>query len=430
MRLSSPALLVCLLTACGACGDDDPTGDSGAEDAGLDSGRDAGRDAGQPSDAGRDAGMDAGPDPGGWEEMPGFPSGCVIEQASRPEEIFAPRWESCGDGCERLLADEGWVRSFGTVGGHDGTRGYFAVVQQRLGHAERVVVLAATDGDPVAGWRGPSSAADGICSVWPVAISTDGAAAAVVASTFGAGWPSRERIYHGSLTSIGSETEPVATLEEALLPGESAIQALATSATTVAAEVRPAGFVAVVEDGVLQTYADPGSSPQNAQVVGSHVYWESWGDSVVVLQATIDEGPATYLEATDADVVGTAIGDGWLSWQRTTPPGGPYTASELWASSYQPDAGALEPAAVASLGGFYDWRTGGGAYAIRRVSGGPQRVELYDLETGDQRTFEMPDGWALLSAPLYVTEDEMLLSARKDGVATLFRVELASLPAG
>ncbi len=246
---------------------------------------------------------------------------------------------------------------------------------------------------------------------------------------FGDAWPREDRIYHAPLDEIGPVTEPVAILDSSWLPGGNAVQHLAVSATAVAAEVQLAGYIALVEDGVLGRLIDADSAvrgtPQRLQMVGSTVYWTDYAAKARIARGSLSEPESHYLEVDGADVVGGQVDGEWVAWQQATRVGGPYTAAELWAAPYSEDPASLAPRLVRTLEGYRGPRMGEGIYAFRR---GNDRVELHDLVDGRRRLFRMPAGHVIADPPLYVRSDEMLVATRVDGRPSLLRVQLASLP--
>ena len=62
---------------------------------------------------------DSGPNNGdpGWVEIPDLPERCRIERARHPEQLFAPVWRECGDGCSYLAQDAVFELHPTTAGG-------------------------------------------------------------------------------------------------------------------------------------------------------------------------------------------------------------------------------------------------------------------------------------------------------------------------
>jgi len=434
--LMRSSLALAVLVGCGSsCSGDDAhdAGHDGGIDGGVDAGSDAGPDARldsgpSPQDAGWDARTDAGPNAAGWEPLPGLPSGCVIERAERPEVLMRSAWEPCGVGCEALAQEPGWTRAFySESGGHDGERGYFVAVQSRDGASERVVVLGTTDGSPVAAWRGPPSEAPGVCAIGPVAVGATHAA--FIVRLWGE-WPAEDRIYHGPIAELGRVTEPLAVLDESWLPGGNATQNLAASATTVAAEVQPAGFVAVAEEGALARLGGSAGgvvgSPQNVQIRERAVYWEDWADRIRTARGSVSEGAAVWFEFSGADAAGTSIDSEWVAWQRgILGGGGTFADVEVWASPFAEDASDLTPTLITPLEGFHHHAMGAGIYVVRPAN---DRLDLYYLSDGRKRVFHTPPATGVYNAPLYVTADELLVPARNADGRTMLKVQISSLP--
>jgi len=422
--------------ACGATAHPMDAGADAARDADRDAGpRDAGRDAG-PRDAGPDAGpADAGPpDPAGWVPLPGLPDGCVIERAEHPEALFTAEWIPCGDGCLELAPPASGRRGFDPrVGHHDGSRGYFGIVQTDPVTFGRRVVLGTTEGAPLGAWRGPHWAEEGVCQIGPEAVASRAAAFGI--RIYGDSWPRQSRIYHAPLADIGLVTEPVAILDDRILRGSNAVQHLAVSDTTVAAEVQPGGFIMVIEGGAMRKLGgglDPvvRGIPQNVHIVGHQVLWEDWDARIRMAAGSMTADARYYYEAAGADVLSTATDGVALAWMQ----GYDYLAGtgwrrvELWTSGYHEDPALLAPRTVRDLDGYLGLTLGPGVCAMRRVTGGPQRAEIFDLPDGRRRTFTMPAGTALVEDPLYITATEMLLLVGRRSGATLWRVDITRLP--
>ncbi len=447
LRRGAPASLVALVLVvllglvvglgcdCGTPGHPDGGNEAGP-DTSVDSGRDTGRDTGVDTgpDGQPDTGRDAAVEAARWVPLPGLPEGCVIERAENPAALFEPTWDSCGEGCEYLVGDARYTRAFSSqVGWHDGTRGWFSVIQGDDGR--RQVLLAATEGPPVAAWRGPDSRDSGLCAIGASAIG-DGAAAVGIELGWN-GWPREWRLLHGPLAEIGAMTDPIATLDESILVGAGGVQRLAVSSTTVAAEVQPHGIVMVFEGGEERTLGGFGSAvpggPQRVRVVGRTVWWEEWLHPTSLAVGSIDRSAEYFLRNLPGDAF-VSEWDGtqtvWLQgygWEGS----GRYERIEMWTAPYTETAADLRPRLVRELPSWGDAKAGGGVYGFRRSNsdGSRRRIELYDIVDGRRRTFDgpAPDG-VITHPPLIVSANELLVLGNYHTQRTIFRVQLASLP--
>ncbi len=253
--------------------------------------------------------------------------------------------------------------------------------------------------------------------------------AAFEIDTYGNGWPGESRIYHAPLDAIGSVTTPEATLDL----GADSVQHLAVSATTVAAEIEPAGYIAVLDDGAVGRLGGASSAvpgiPQGVQVVGHQVLWEDWEDTVRIAHGSIDHEAAIYYAVAGTDLKSFAT-DGtdlmWLkAWDRQ--PGGHYNHVELWTSPYDADPTGLSLRKVSDLAENYLGTLGAGIFGMRLIAP-VQRVELHDFADGRRRTFLIPGSCVVLENPLYVSATDMLLDIACPGHQTLFRVDPSALP--
>lgn len=416
-----------------ACGDD------GEFDAGVDAGgRDAGRDAARRDsgwrDVGVDARFDAGEEPAGWVPLPGFPDGCVVERAQHPEAVFRPTWLSCGDGCQYLARDPVFPHAIDeNVGSHDGERGWFSIVQGDL--VGRVVILLATDGTVAGAWRGPDPRArgpdDGICMVGAVAVG-EGHAALSMEVGYGE-LPRRSFLYHAALDAIGRATVPIAILDERVLVGTNVIQQIETSATTVAAALQPEGVVLVFEGGEQRTLAGATSAtpgiPQRIHVARRTVFWEDWVPPVRAAYGAMARDEAVFREAVGGDIKAFNATSAEFAWLEgyDRQPDLTYGRLELWTAPFTADAAMLEPRLVRELPVYDGGQAEAGVFAYRSYP--PHRIELYDLADGRHRTWFAPEGFALFSEPIYISETEMAMSGGIDGgMSILIRVELSSIP--
>lgn len=394
-------------------------------DGGRDAARDASRDA-----ADRDTGMDVEGwwDEAGWVPMPGIPEPCVIERATNPSVLYQAEWTSCGDGCERLVADSRLVRAFDeTSGWHDGMRGYFFVVQRASDDSlgRRMVVLATTEGTALAAWRGPAAFGDdGVCQVGATSVGDGSAAFSIRRYMDGSG---EFMAYHAPLSEIALATVPIGSY-----PGADG-QEMVNSASTVAVERQPTGIAHVFEEGrdgtVGRTSEVPGSV-HGLSVVGQDLYYNEYGSRWRAAYASLDRSAAIFREKADADVIMFATDGAACAWIEAYDrlPGSTWARAELWTAPYTDDAGALAPRYVRLLPGVIEFTIGDGYIGYRITIDGPQRIELHNLADGSRKTFVAPDGWVLPANPNYIANGEMLVRGRGAPGPTVFRVQLASLP--
>lgn len=396
------ALVAWLAVACSA----PPQPDAG-RDAGDAGPRDAGRDGGaRPRDAGPDGGRDAGPSDPGWVTLATLAPDCVVERATRPEALPAPRFAPCEEQPEECL------RSVpGTGGGtkpawFDGERGYFTL-PYRDERDRPVLVVERTDGPPIAGWRTPPRREmlerNRLCRVW---WGVGEGYAAIVASFSTSVDPTQDVtwVYHAPLDEIATVTEPLTIIA----PGIFA-QRIEVSAEVMALWTGPSVW-GIGADG-RQTVLDremPGI-PQNVTVVGGHVLWEDWADLVRVAHARMDE-PASFFRRADPGDIKEMHSDGvelmWLEGYDRQPDGR-YARLELWASPYAADPAALAPRLVRAMEERNRGAYGGGWYVMER--GSPYRIEIVRTSDGTRREWMAPTGGSVL--PVYVSDHEIMVEA-------------------
>lgn len=372
----------------------------------------------------------------GWIPLPGLTDGCVIERAEHPETVFTPVWESCGEGCEFLTDDARFTRAFDdAIGAHDGERGYFELlVGPRIGLG-RIVVLAATEGAPVAAWRGPEIDSGNLCAVAAMGSSVSATSVAFEVWLPGDGTPIESRVFHGLLSEVGAATEPIRVLRGDILAGSNSVQTIGVSDTTVALELQPQGAILVLEGGEerwLSGARDPDAPgiPQNIVVVGRDVFWEDWGSNVSVVHGSFGGTTSPLLLAAGGDVKGFGTDGTTMAWLEgyDRQPDGAYARLELWTSVHASTPIDLTRRLVRNMDERAPRTVGDGIYAQYRNSGLQPRIELYDLADGRKRVFRAPAGSLVLGPPLYVTATEMLVKGVHDGLRTLYRVQLASVP--
>ena len=377
-----------------------------AIDAGSDAGRDFGVDLG--ADLGRDLGrVDLGQDGGrfdasaddpegiGWVPLSGFPDGCVIERATHPDRLVDVSWASCGEGCQYLEDDERWYRTADDVGWHDGSQGYFVLVQatkrEPLGAGRRITVIATSYG-AVAGFRQPASDSfDGYCGVGSVALG-DGFVAFAAGAFRADGSDIVTQLYYERLDDIAAATVPRALLDASALPIGTVLQRAQVSRHVYAAERQPGGQIFLMKPNGEFEIQVPDTVPQVPVVYGEDVFYMGFGGQVTIERTRFGETPATYLEDASAHLYGPTVTDEGLTWQRAVgPTPGTATRVDLYHSPYTDDPSELMPRLVANVVPDIDTSTrwgsqGEGIYAV------PGRTIKVRLADGAVVARPLPDG--------------------------------------
>lgn len=434
------ALETMALVGCGCASDGAGAADGGVDADAPDAGWDAGYDAGgvRRRDAGPAASDAAKPDPAGWVPLEGLPEGCVIELSRHPEVLFSPEWTGCHDGtdgCLELAPDDRFERAVEgeDIGLHDGSAGYFGVVEtwsdDPASHVIRLI--ARTDAPPVAAWRYPPyrGAEHGVCQLGLLGIG-DGAAA-VGTDVLGGAWVAQQRVLHGPLDSIGDVDHGLLLLQ-GTRARYAAPQHTAVSATTVAAEIEPGGFVMAVEGDTVETLPDPPAGlegvAQNPHVIGRHVLWEAWGSQIRLLHGGIGRPTEVYRAVDGGDVRASASDGADLAWIEgygrpcTYGCPEPYARVELWTAPYVPDPADLEPRKVRDLPQRIAKAVVGAGYYGHADFEEWHEIVLYRLSDGRRGTWTLPRD----SGPghiLWITPDEIGISTG----AHLYRVQLSAL---
>lgn len=400
--------LLALAVACGSPEPSDAGGDAG-RDGGRDGGRDAGRDGGRDSgpaalaDSGSDARVDGGPDDPGWVPLATLAEGCTIERALHPERLFEVRWEPCEDGtdgCHRIASDVGLARS---PGWFDGDQGYFTVIRGEP-PGRRVVVIARTEGSPVAAWREPPSDLPGACIV---IVGIGDGYAAVMPSFFHGEDRTRDvdYVFHAPIDAIGTTTEPLAIIRPSVLP-----QRLAVSSQVIAVWNGPAIY-AIAADGRhgYVSVALPGIA-QSVTVAGPDVMWEDWAELVRIAHGAVGRPGTLYHRADPADIKGFHTDGVDLAWVQgyDRQPDGSYARLELWTAPYVADPSELRPRLVRLLDPTRHPSAFGGGWYVT-MPGAPWRIEAVRLEDGTRRQWISSLRGALSYPPIYVTDHEILL---------------------
>lgn len=410
--------------------------DAGAVDAGWDGGRvDAGsRDAG--FDAGLDAGpRDGGPDDPGWVRLPGLPDDCAIERAEHPERIWTMEWQPCStpDG----LVVPGCVATPPTGANitdahHDGADVWLELLASDSARGGRVVGLGPVDGPAWAAWREPAFVDDDgiVCLV--SAHRAAGGRAAFVASLSDFNDESRSRawLYLDTAAAIGRATEPVHVFPAGFLSGGRQVAELWISSDLLALQTSPDGTLYTYRDGEWDTLTGRGTVeglPQNVALIGDHLLWEAWRglDDVRLVHARWGEASALWRDVTPGVTKSFGTDGLDLAWMEgyDRREDGSYARLELWTAPFA-DLAAIEPRFVRAMELRVGAAVGGGWYAMRRITEGPQRVEVFSLRDGTRRTFVAPGG-SVVEEPYYASERDIMF---RGGGAQSIRFDPTLLP--
>jgi len=319
------------------------------------------------------------------------------------------------------------------TGWHDGTYGYFAVVQGVSIQSHRMVVLARTDGRVLAAWRGPSPDDSGVCSVGDIGLG-DGHAAFELKAWPDSSEPLESRIYHGPLSDIGTETEPLAVLDESFTLG-STIQNIAVSSMTVAADLAPGGFIAVAERGKL-TRLDgdvPASASSPLAIIDGDVLFESWHPTTLhVMRGSVRKPAELYFGPPDTNLrhfVSDGADMAWLQVYGMESASGPYERAEIWTADYAQTPADMEPRNLAEVEPRVRGMIGGGVYALGAPGpDGELWLEFYDLADGRRRVLRPSPSEMRLRQLLYVSAEEFLVTAVLDGEVKALRIDLTTVP--
>lgn len=418
---------LCMLlfsTACsGGHGVGDPGDDADAGVVAADAGRatrDGGRDGGvDGGDLASDGGADAGraEEPAGWVPVEGLPSGCVVEWARHPEEVWTPTLEPCPEDepCRRVVVNGlgfAGANFLPGVGAHDGEVGFcVGGVDFSLRELQTKTVLVSTAPATFAAWRNARLSDPGVCSVTEVAITEGGRSASWVIQTFGGDFPSTAHVYHASLRDLTRPHAPVVSLDASHMPGTSNVNGLSASDTTIVVRVGAAGRLYRIDVGtrdmVLLTESPLAiGTPVRPQVIGDDVYWEDWRSGGAVVLRSVDGGPVeTLLDDERVHHIGVAVDDDRITWQRAENrgPDGRWGQVELFTADLNDVP--LAPRSLGTLDGYSNlYGAGGGQYVF--VWDG---IEVIEVATGRHRRYSIPPGSRVGGGPMYVTEDELMI---------------------
>ena len=417
------AVVACTTTLLATCGPSPATPDAGS-DAGRDGGRDASVDAahGDTSrDTGvdaRDTGTDAGPTDPVWVRLGGQQDDCILERAEYPERAFSLSWESCGLGCRRAVSER-----VGAVGGFVDASGVVFEIRGQDGTGADVRGLQTDDGRVLAAWHYADFEGRDQCGIVPLAVG--GGRVAFASFSFSPGDPSRnlDSVWVAPLDMIGDTTDPV--FQQPGFLG-AAIERIFVSASHYAYQVS-AGPLALRDEagaGRLIGWTDFPGTPQNVSLLGGHLLFEMWDDSIRLASATIADAPTNWIDLSPGEVrnFGTdGVDMAWLQGFDYDTSTLTYARLELWTSPYADTVAGLTPRRVGAFPGLYVSTTGGGWYASQADGG---ELDVRSLADGSRRHWTPPAGVMVLDAPLYVTASDILLTTTFGA----YRVDPNTLP--
>jgi len=430
---------VVLVAAFGACGGPTIPRDGGTDtgvDAGVDA-SDASTDAGLDSgrDGGVDGGLDAGPSDPRWVAVPGVVEGCSIGRATNPESLARATWESCGEGCQRLVPDPAWTwRVAPNSGGRSEDRRTFVMLARERGVVDGPAATILFDAEheaPLFAMRYDDEGGDLVCQILSVAFGEGHVAFPLVMTDFGRSYE-ETWVFHGALDQPGELEAPVLRLADDDLPGfGNVLQRSYVSATTAAFQVQPLGEMWLVEGGALRRRAEAGSeapnSPQGPALVGRHLMWLDFGAKARLAHATFDTPSEIFLDVPDADVVFATDGIdlAWVQGYGWNDAAATYERLELWAAPYVTAPEELVPRRVIDDFAVLDTRGAVGAHRWVAVTGNSE-LEVVDLRDGTRTTLALPPEHVLAAPPSWVTESEVGVAGRyREGgrwVDTFFRL--------
>jgi hypothetical protein len=371
----------------------------------------------------------------GWVSLPGLPEGCVIQRATRPEEVFEAAWTACDvgiDGCTMLPPppDEGFERRFMLgVGDHDGTGGLFAYRDLYDDRSLPIVtVIARTQGPPIAAWRMPRTS-EVLCLVASVGIGRSMAAFTIETLT-----PRLiDRFYFAPHDSIGSLDEPNHTLTERELIGPSILQTLAVSDTTVVSDIQPSGQVAILTEDEIRIISplELEGSPQRVMVSGRNAYWEEGSRDVRMMHATLESGPAALIDRLPGEVLSSSAHRSTLVWYEgydQDPVTFEWGRLELWTAPSVATSGDLSPRRLASMNRRIPGRLLDGHYCTTSRIDLQHYIGFFDVEATRPRELAMPTSWVVYGGFLFIGNDEAGIGVAGPMGHTVWRIPLSSIP--
>lgn len=419
------ACVVVLLTTC-TCSTPSPDNDAGS-DAGrgwLDSGSrdaarpDATRDVGR--DAPEDAPRDGGPNDPEWVRLGGQPEGVDLYVARHPERVLNVPWESCGSGCQRAVCDHRTCNFVSAWAEEDR-------LVARLQNADSLqtgMLLDIPSGQPFAAWR-----------LWDT-VAPEGR---LTTPSFGGGRVGIAAYAdQGPNTLVSIWVHDDAALVDGLLPmfqeespGRSrSIDALLLSATHYAFGSAPDNSLFVRDESETTARMNGPAAPGlliPVRLVGDRLYFERWlafEGPVVVSTGTIEEGPSDLIDVRPAQLREFHTDGVTMTWYQVydyDPAAGRPGRFELWTSPLAARPEDVQPRRVRGVAGYYRGEVGGHWY-VSQAAG--YELDIYDLNDGSRRHWEAPDGNNILEAPLYVTDDEILVTSSRNA----YRIDPNSIP--
>lgn len=162
------------------------------------------------------------------------------------------------------------------------------------------------------------------------------------------------------------------------------------------------------------------------RLVGDRIYFERWLGSegpVLVTTGTIDDGPTDLIDVRPGDVQRFYTDGVTMAWLQGYDYDGAtrrYDRLELWTSPIASRPEDLRARRVRDFPGLHAGNVGGHWYAIRAGFA----MDVYDLNDGSRRHWEPPDGNNVLEAPLYVTDDEILVTSSRNA----YRIDPNTIP--
>lgn len=419
--------LACILLA--TCAPQDSPPDAGA-DASVDAGRDAQRpDAWRaPRDVGTDARTDAsrdgGPDDPVWMRLGGQPDGCVISRAEHPERVVQLAWEACGEGCQRAVPEPPGAALAGYV---DGDHRYALLGIAATAESPELRAMIEIDGPTLGAWQHRDDVSPS-CHVLPFGVGESRAGFASWAEADVTTDEITVSFWLTAIDEIGDASEPVYQFN-----GPTDVPThLFVSATNYAYRMSSGQLVLLddANESTLMNGRDFRGIPQNEDLRGEVLFFETNGGGVSRLAVgTVADGP-TYLRNIAPGEIRHFHTDGstfaWLQGTEFDAFTLTYGTLELWSAPYVTSAADLTPRRIRDFPGLYRGEIGGRWYAAESnlADGG---MDVYDLTDGTRRHWVPPPATGTRGAPLYVTDEEILLQAN-GAEAGVYRIDPRTLP--
>ncbi|MBX3268630.1 MAG: hypothetical protein KF729_00120 [Sandaracinaceae bacterium] len=283
----------------------------------------------------------------------------------------------------------------------------------------RVVGIARDDGTIVAAWREPPLEGDDpsvYCAVTAKTVGGGRAAFVVHYSNWRESSRSRIWLYVGTPETIGETPEWVHEFPASFVSRDRTIHDLWISAELLALQASPDGSLYTYRDGEWTTLTGRGTVeglPRGTVVVGDHLLWEAWLslERLRLVHAHWGSPATVYYDPMPRTLYGFGTDGVDLAWFENDGPrgDGSFERSEIWAAPYRRDLASMEaPRRVARVD-LHSTRpaVGGGWIAWRRITEGPQRVEVFSLRDGSRRTFVPPGGY-VIDEPYYARARDIM----------------------